>query len=194
MFNSSEVKEEKNFISKYITCGVQELRINSLEIKYASTGSKQVIFNVEGPEVKDLGFEGEGSAKGQVGRVTTSYMKPEQEQGITTTFARIADAMGTRDKLNAITPATLEEYVEAANKILTGQFANFVVGGEEYQKDNNKVGIRLNFPKYNFVEKVGTTPTTVKFDTSNAYHYKKLIIPDNIVSKTIISDPNDLPF
>jgi hypothetical protein len=180
MFNSSEVQNEKQFVGKYITCGVQELRINKIEIKVAATGTKQLVFNTEGKECTQLGFEGVDGAKGPIGKISTFYMKPEQEQEVTTIFARIADAVGTREQLNAVKAATLEEYVEAANKILTNKFANFAVGGEEYSKDGGRVGVKLSFPKFNFVEKIGTTPSTVKYDPTNKFHYKKLVQPDNV--------------
>lgn len=199
MFNSSNVENEKKFIGKYITYGKQVLKINKIEVKVASTGSKQVVFNVEGPEITEKGFEGAEGAKGQVGKITTSYMKPEQEASISVTFARIADALEVRATLNAVTASTLEEYVEAANKILTNKEAMFVVSGREYIKNDGKKGIELGFPKYNFVEKLGTEPSTIKFDKSSPYHFKPAVQPDtftsgNEIPASNITELDDLPF
>lgn len=203
MFNSSEVKSEKQFVGKYINVGIQDLKINSIEVKTSAAGDKkQVTFNVEGPEVKDLGFEAVEGAKGPVGRVKTMYLSSEGQKAITAMFARIADAIGTREELNKVNAATLEEYVEAANKILTGKFAKFNVGGEEYINPKQKISVNLHFivnykaEIFNFVESLGMVTSKLKFDPTNTFHYKKAVQPDNIVNGTVggNSDMSDLPF
>ncbi len=193
--------EGKKYISKYITYGIQELKINDITIKVAGTGSKQVIFHVEGLPIKEDGFEGVDGANGPVGRITTMYMKPEKESEIAMTFGKIADSLGLRDKLDAIDVNTLEEYVETTCKLLKGKYANFVVADEQYwDEKNSKVRSSFRFPRYDFVEKKGTNPSKLKFDKSNSYHFKEAVIPSNIgtpSSPTAIKAEDDgdmLPF
>ena len=200
-FDSSAVDttEKKFGPSKYITFGIQDLKINKMEIKVASTGSKQVIFSVEGPPVKDTAFEGVDGASGPVGRITTMYMKPESEKDLVMIFGKIADAMGVREKLDAVKGDNLEAYVAAVEKVLTGKFASFVVATEQYwDLTAGKAKNSFRFPKFDFVEKVGTVPSRLKFDKSNTYHFKPAVIPDNIGTDTsaskVATQEDDLPF
>lgn len=201
MFNSTGVDTaEKSFgPSKYITYGIQVLKINKMDIKVASTGSKQVVFSVEGSPIKEDGFEGIDGAKGAVGRITTMYMKPEQEKDLIMIFGKIADAMDVRDKLDAVTSTTLEDYVEKVSKVIAGKFANFVVATEQYwDVTAGKAKNSFRFPKFDFVEKIGVTPSRLKFDKANTYHFKEAIVPSNIgtaSSATAVKQADDdLPF
>lgn len=206
MFTSQGVDTaEKSFgPSKYISFGIQELKINKLEIKIASTGSKQIVFHVEGSPVKEDNFEGVEGARGPVGRISTMYMKPEQEKDLVMTFGKIADAMGVREKLDAVKAETLESYVDAVSKVITGKFANFVVSTEQYWNVNggkDKTGAvanSLRFPKFDFVEKIGATPSRLKFDKNNTYHFKAAVLPSNIGTATsataVKAEEDDLPF
>lgn len=201
MFDSSIVNtEEKKFgSSKYISYGIQQLKFNKLEIKVASTGSKQIIFYAEGPAIKEEGFEGIDGAKGAVGRIKTMYMKPEQESNLIMMFAKIADGMGVRAELDAIKSSSLEDYIAKVEKVITGKFANFVVSGEGYiNNTSGKVNYNLGFPKYDFVEAIGVEKSRLKFDKANSYHFKDAVIPTNIgtpESKTAVkADEDTLPF
>ena len=204
MFDSSVVNtEEKKFgVSKYITYGIQDLKINKMEIKVAGTGSKQVVFSVEGSPVKEAGFEGVDGANGPVGRITTIYMKPESEKDLVMIFGKIADAMGVREKLDAVKSDSLEAYVAGVEKVLTGKFASFVVASEQYwDVKAGKAKNSFRFPKYDFVEKQGTVESKLKFDIKNTYHFKAATVPSDIGTETSATkveekeeDKNDLPF
>lgn len=202
MYQTSDLdtSDKKFGPSKYVTFGVQELKINSLDIKVASTGSKQVIFNVESKPVTEDGFEGDNGALGRVGRISTMYMKPEQEKEILFVFAKIADALGVRAELDKVVSSatSFENLIEVVTKVISGKFANFTVATEQYLNNEGKVRNSLRFPKYDFVEKIGTTPSRMKFDEANSHHFKKAVIPDNIgtsSSKTAVKAPlDDLPF
>ena len=184
--------------SKYISYGLQDLKINKMEIKTASTGSKQIIFSMEGPAEKDPKFEGVDGAKGPVGRVSTMYMKEEQQGDLTKIFAKISDALGVRDALNAIKATSLEDYVEKAGAVICGKFAKFCISTEQYLNGENKVRNGLRFPKYDYVEAIGTTPSRLKFDETNSYHFKPAVVPDNIgtpkSASAVKQEDSDLPF
>lgn len=194
------ITEDKKYgPSKYISYGIQDLKINNLEVKVASTGSKQIILSVEGKPVSDPLFEGLDGAQGPVGKIKTMYVKEEQEGDITKIFAKIADSIGVRDKLDAITGVTsLEDYVSKALKVLSGKFASYVVATEQYIGTDGKAKNSFRFPKYDWVEKSGTEPSSLKFDKANKYHFKEATIPDNIgtsKSATAVKQPDsDLPF
>jgi len=204
MFDSTGVDTtEKSFgPSKYITFGVQELKINNMEIKVASTGSKSVIFSVEGALVKDPAFEGVDGAKGPIGRISTMYMKSEQQGDLVTLFAKIADALGVRNEMNAVKSTSIEDYVAKALTVLKGKYANYCVSSEQYWDANaGKAKNSLRFPKYDFVEAINTDPakSRVKFDKDKTYHFKPAVVPDGIgtaASPTFIAPKkdDDLPF
>jgi hypothetical protein len=200
MFDSSKVVNEENkpFISSYISYGIQELKINSISINVAKTGSKQLVFNVEGVESKDKNFKGVDGAMGPVGKIFTMYMKKEQETSVVSILASIADSMGVRDKLNAIKSEDFDDYISQVSNVLKNKFANFAVGTDQYINNKGYSADKLKFLRYNFVEKVGTTPSTLQFDMNNKYHFKPAETPDNIGtpdSATFVKqDPNDLPF
>lgn len=197
---SVDTADKKFSANKYLSYGVQELKINKLEIKVAGTGSKQIIFFMEGRPVKEEGFEGVDGAQGCVGKVTTMYYKEESEKDGVMILGKIADALGVRDKFNSIEHKDFTSLVEGCNKVLTGKFAAFAIGcTQEVGKDNNKIYNKLRFTgKFDFVETVGTTPSKLKFDKENKYHFTAAVLPDNIgtsESKTAIKQKQDsLPF
>lgn len=200
-FDSSVVDTtEKTFgPSKYITYGIQDLKINKMEVKVAGTGSKQIIFSVEGSPVKDATFEGVDGASGPVGRISTMYAKPEGEKDFVMIFGKIADAMGVREKLNACKADSLEAYVALVEKVLTGKFASFVVASEQYwDVKAGKAKNSFRFPKYDFVEKQGTVESRLKFDKANSYHFKAAVVPTDIGTETsatkVEAKEDDLPF
>lgn len=201
MFNSQGVdtSDKKFGPSKYITYGIQDLKINKMEIKVASTGSKQVVFSVEGAPVEEAGFEGIDGARGPVGRITTMYMKPESEKDMVSIFGKISDALGVRDKLDQIKSDSLEDYVSKVSDVICGKFAKFVVSTEQYW-DATKAKSRdsFRFPKYDFVEKIGVAESKLKFDKNNSYHFKPAVIPSTIgtpeSATAVKADKSDLPF
>jgi hypothetical protein len=201
MFDSSKVESSNSgYISKYLNPGLQNLKINSIEISEAKTGSKKLVLHTEGEEVKDLGFEGVDGAKGPVGKIATFYFKPEEmEEKVSRIFSEIADALEAKPQLDAIQASTLEEYISKVAPLITGKFANFKIAGEEYAKGDGKVGVKLLLPSKYFVEKAGRTPSKLKFDKNNTYDYKKLVQPDNFTPISndlglITPDDSQLPF
>lgn len=202
MLNSSDIKNEEvkssSSAGKYISYGVQELKINKIEVKESSKKSKQFVFHMEGKPSADLSFEGVDGAKGPVGKVFTFYFKEEEQKDLIKLLTVIADEIGVRAELDKITVATIEEYADKATVVLGGKFANFAIGSNQYINDKGYPSNKLKFLKYNFVEKIGTTPSKLQFDPTNKYHFEAAVKPDNIgtpESATFIKpDGNDLPF
>ena len=61
--------------SPYMNYGLGVYKINSLEIKDATTGAKRVVMNMEGQPIDNAEFKPVDGAKGKVGRVyLTSWM------------------------------------------------------------------------------------------------------------------------
>ncbi len=147
----------------------------------------------------DSGFEGVDGASGQIGKLTTFYMRPDQESDVIFMFGKIADALGVREKLDAIKSTSLEEYVEAINKVITGKFARFIVACvQEYNAEKGKTYNKLSFPRYNFVESLSVNPTKLVFDKDKSYHFKPAVIPSNIGTSdsatSVKQGTSDLPF
>ncbi len=178
-FGTNNVKD-KATTSKYITYGNQKLKINSMEVNYAKTGSPRVTFNMEGDTVTEKGWEGIEGATGKVGRVRTFYMsKPEHIETFNEFISLIATKLGVKDKVKAIGQVEdIEKFVSAVAPIITGKFAYFAVTAEEYDNSAKKgagaVGINLHFRKYGAVASVEEGENHLKpYDKSNQWDYKK---------------------
>jgi len=135
----------------------------------------------QGPEFEGFMYDkdkpNKGRAQGQVGKVRYSaypyrngVTKTGKERNRDTELLRalinIAEIAGVREDLNKIKEKTIEPFVKAAAKILSGdQFYYFCVGGSAYMKEDGHKDFSLHLPKYdkNFVnfEKVGSTPSKV---------------------------------
>jgi len=183
---------KKGKLSKYITCGgPQLLKINSMEIETAGTGSQRIVFFMETPPVDDDNFEGEGGAKGQIGKVRTFYMKPEnqnQSEEFLTNMGIIADKLGVRVQVDSIKADDLTDYVAQLALFITGKYLWFAIKGEEYPKQDNTLGLALQFRRYGFVASEAEGKDHVKpFDKTNKYDY----VP-YVKQEMVTHDPSDL--
>lgn len=184
-FGTKEVKE-REMKGKYITYGKQKLKINSLTIEEAKSGSKRVCFHMETEPVTLEGWQGDNGAKGQVGRVRTVYMKPDREdqhQEFNENINYIAKAMGVKEEVKALGQMNnIEEFVEKLNNIITGKYAWFLVKGVEYQKGDGTTGISLEFVRFGFVS---SDEAKIKnFDVKDKYHFVPLAVADTETTVT----------
>lgn len=163
--------------SKYFGRGVHYLKINSLAIETASTGTPRVVFNMETEPIEEEGFEPdeEATVGGQVGRVRTIYMKHDNQlQEFNSNIAQIANKLGVRSETDKIAADSLEEYVEALNDVITDKYAWFGIKGEQYYKNDGKPGVALLFRRYGFVASETEGEDALEaHDDSNEYHFKK---------------------
>ncbi len=192
MFTTKGLNTEKK-LSKYVSYGNHYLKINDIEIKTAMSGSKQLIFHMETPEVKAEGFTPEEGYKGQVGKVAFpgSYLKMDNEKAVkefNTAIGTIADTLGVRAELDNINVETFDEYVQAITPILTNKYAWWALSGEEYIKSDGKIGTKLKVRRYKFISSTEKGESGLgAFDASVAYNLKKAEKPDTTTE-------NKLPF
>jgi hypothetical protein len=167
--------------SPYIGYGSgQKLKINQIELVTSpSTGSMKAVLHMETPPVKEPGFEPVNGAKGKVGKIGCGvYMKHEkQKEEFLYKMTLIAEALGLGDEVKEIAGDSFEKVVSEIEKVITGgdKFANYTIFGEEYAKSNGTVGLRLMFPRWNFVEplEVQESKLTV-FNPNDPTHLKKI--------------------
>jgi len=149
------------------------------------TGKKALELTLEGPAIEN--FEGWSITKndengpkfkGQSARVTATVFTDQFNSNSLATneilakICVIADIAGVRSQVDAITGVnTIEEWVQAATKILSGIDLYWFLKGEE-EEYNGKTLVKLSLPKYKFVSNSDTTLD--KFDKTNVYHYKAL--------------------
>ena len=182
--------------SKYIKPGIQELKINDLEIELAKTGTPRIKFIVETRPVTDKGFvpDETATAGGKVGTIRSSYLKnDDQKVEFSKNMVFIARHLGEKEEttLDGLFADTLEEYIEKIKPILTGKFVHFKVCGEEYQKDDGKIGMTMRFARFGFVN---ADETKLKFDENNQYDIKRLEIPDEDVPTDTTDSGSELKF
>jgi hypothetical protein len=209
MFNTKGVDTtEKSFgSSQFITYGNQELAISGYEIREASTGKKQVMLKFETPKVVEDGFEPHEDSKigGRIGKVQfTIYMdESDGESTAVKEFIKnigiVADKLNIRDKVDAITSNSLEEYMDKFVKLARGQFAYWSVTGEQYEAqtgDGPKARWSLRLRRFGFIasKEEGIDhlqPFNIKNDPNN-YDLKYLAKADDETDAP--DDFNDLPF
>lgn len=195
MFDLSTLETGKEQrISQFISYGTQILRINEIELKKSlNTGSPRAILHMESQAINNPDFKGYNDAKGQLGKVGIGiYMKTdEQKQDFLRNLLIIGEALGLRDKLT-FTGDDFEEIVSKIDETISGgtKYARYTVLGEEYLKQDGKIGIKLFLPRYNFVEPLNTLADEsklVKFDKTNSAHYK-------VFARPVEDNKSEFPF
>ncbi len=152
MFNTKEVKTtNKNYISKYLNPGQHLVKINKITPKTASTGTSQLQFEVETEPVTTEGFVPAEGYSGQVGTVKTVYIaNQDQEQQIAGIISSLADELGVREAVDAISADNIQDYATALSSIVcNGEYVYMTINGREYMNNSSgKKGTELQFPKY----------------------------------------------
>lgn len=183
MFTTKGIdRKDKGKLSKFITCGgPQFLKINSMEIEKAKTGSLRVVFHMETPPVETEGFEGMDGHKGQIGNVRTFYMKNESQfNEFLTNIGIIADKLGVTEQVDSIKVGNagepneedFAEYLKQVSLFITGKFMWFIIKGEEYPKQDNSLGLSLQFRRYGFAASEAEGKGHLKpYDKNNPYDF-----------------------
>ena len=200
MFSTKGVNtQESKKLGKYFSYGIHQLFIYGIEIKTASTGSKQLTLLMETAPVHTEGFEPEAGHKGQVGRVAFpgSFLKLEDSKAVeefNKNIGLVADKLGVRKQLDEINASDFDSYIEAIKPLFTGKSAWWAIAGEEYVKADGKTGVRLKTRRYSFVASLSEGQNHLeKFDPSKAYNFKPVAKPD-ADSIPAAGVTNDLPF
>ena len=163
--------------------------------------NKKVAFFMEGEPITDENWEGYEGAAGQIGKIGVNggyYMKTEADKmSFVKNLKDIAAKVGVLDECSNIEAETLESFVEQIKPYLIGTKAKYFVRGSEYAKQNGTgTGLKLSFPKFNFVESIDVDDADSKlekFDENNTWHFSKL--PTTTYTNTSDSTKKDnLPF
>jgi len=186
-----------NFTPSYINIGVQYLKINSIEAEVASTGSTRMVFNVETEPVADENFKHFDGNAGQTGKISTFYLKTEsQQREFFANLLLIADKLGVKAEIEAVNEKNLgsfESYAAAITPIFNkAGYAWFRIAGDEYEKNNGKIGVSLRFSRFGFVASTAEGESHLKpIDPNNTYDLKKLEV---IKDESPIVNSENLPY
>lgn len=197
MFGTKGVStEERSNVSKYLNHGINKAKINSIVVEKArNTESRRIVFMLEGSPITDKGFEGIDGAKGSVGKMVTNYMKTDaQYQDFIRQIGVLADKLGVRAQIDAITASNIEEYINNVSPFLIGKFLWWNIGAEEYKRNR----FSLHLLRYDFVKSLTEIDDTtlvhdgyivvearnsagvlvLRFDKTNKYHMTPFVEPD----------------
>lgn len=200
-FSAKGVKENTGKLSQFIKYGIQELKVTDITFKASSTGSEKMEYHVEGRPVAG-DFEGKDGAVGQIGTVSTSFLKAGSEQeaeeyGKLVTIARKAGV--TDDQIPDTT--SLKDAVTAILPLIKGKYVRLKVTAKFYW-GTNKVGEQvekysLTFARFAFCEAldVKIEDSKLTFDIKNQYDGDRRDFGKKPESAATNPLPNDqLPF
>lgn len=201
MFSTKGVNtQDSKKLGRYFSYGIHQLFIYDIEIKTASTGSKQLTLMMETQPVTASGFEPEAGHKGQVGRVAFPgvFLKLDDSAAIeefNKGVGIIADKLGVRKQLDEINAGDFDSYVEAFKPLFIGKPAWWTIAGEEYYKaDGKTTGNRLKLRRYSFIASLEEGQNHLeKFDVTKSYNFKPATRPD-ADSVPTATTATDLPF
>lgn len=187
-------------MSPYLQYGVQNLRINAIEVKTAKTGSKQCIFSMESRPVTVEGFEGVDGAQGQVGKVNFPqfWLKPDNADAMSSFFEQVAligDKLGVRAQIDAVDYQDFDSYIAAITPIIKNRYAWWKLVVEEYEREGKDPGKKLAIPRWGFIANEMEGESHLKFDKSKSYDYKELKDTAKSADRTPMDTvKDDLPF
>lgn len=174
-FSAKEVKENTGKLSQFIKYGVQELKVTDITFKGCSTDSEKMQYHVEGRPM-DGDFDGMEGAAGQIGTVSTSFLKigskqEAKEYDKLVTIARkagvtddqIPDTTSLKDAAKAILPLIRGKYVRL--KVIAKFYWGTNKAGETVEKYS------LAFDRFAFCESldVKIEDSKLTFDIKNQY-------------------------
>ena len=153
-----ETKPE-GFVKKFISPGIEVATIKSVElVTAATTGNKGVKLVLE--TAPEEALEGKGRTADVIFYLSESAW-PHTKRRI----SNIADALKVREKVDAIKTDSEEVYVKEIAKLFTGKKANWKFAGKEIPgKEGKQSWWKAEVAFFDFVESVGTTPSTLRFD------------------------------
>jgi hypothetical protein len=166
--------EEKSFVSKYLTPGIHEAKIQKIEFTESNGGTEGLLVVLEGKPDADL--DGNGKTADTKWWMSTNAWPYTKDR-----LVIMADKLGVRDALDAINAGTAAEYAVALNTIFGGKAARWKLSGEEIEgKEGKNNWFKAGIAGYGFVEPMSITAeaSKLKFDDSNKYDMKRLAPSD----------------
>ncbi len=194
------VATDNRKMSPYIQFGIQNLRINAVEIRTAKTGSKQCVFSMETRPVTVPDFEGIDGAQGQVGKVyfPRTWLKTEDPKALESFFKQIAimgDKLGVRAQIDAVDYSDFDSYMNTIGNIIKNKYAWWKLVVEEYERPDKAPGKKLYIPKFGFIANEMEGESHLKFDKTNNYDYSAVGTTVQTADATPVDvAKDDLPF
>lgn len=190
--------------SSYIGYGIKEVMITGAELKFASTGTPKIVYQIESTPVTVDGFVGVNGANGQIGSVHTGWLKAgsAQEQEAFSQLITFCKKAGV-DISNAPTfnDGELQKALDYFLPLLKGKFARVKLVAKYYKgkdKDGNpKDKYTLAFARYQFAEEISIPikETKLRFDENSKYDIDKSeLATETADTPTDTSSEDDLPF
>lgn len=191
-------------LSKWVSYGINELKINSIDVRVSSTGTGSfvLIFNMESPKVTTPGFEGHEGALGKIGRIQFpgSYVLPNDEKKmdkLVKDLCIIADKLGVREQLDAVQwedTDNIQSYFKKVEPIFQGKYAMWKIRGEETTKADGSPSLRLSVATFKFIQSLDSykEKPELTFDKNDKWDFKPRVQPDAVPEGSGAKD--DLPF
>jgi hypothetical protein len=160
---NTKTEKTTQWTSPKFNVGWNQAKIENISIKTATTGKKQLKFQVYGPPITTEGFKPFMKADkvtpyaGQCGLIQTFYFDDTNEEAmskvISQTINPIAVAFGVKEQLDEITSSgditSLEKFVDVLNRLFTNEDLPYVwmnFSGSEYEKPGSTYpGYTLSF-------------------------------------------------
>jgi hypothetical protein len=186
--------QTNDYVSAFIKPGIVVAKVESVGYHKSQGGTEGLKFTHAGKPMEEL--EGK-SQKAE----STMWTSPKAWPYTLDRLCIMADQLGVREQLDAVSANSAEEYAEACNAIFAGKVARWKFSGTEIEgkfdeakgeKKNN--WFKAELAQYDFVEPmtVEEENTKLKFDKTDKWDMKMLEKSD-IEVPTGANDPLGAP-
>ncbi len=192
MLSTKDMSAGSGKVKPVIDAGNQELKINSIVLNtppydqsaydlQINVESKPVAGEFEG-FLHDMNNPSGSRYQGQVGRVSfqryafadttlPSGREINRDAEIMKALIFMSEQQGKRAELDAIEAQTIEQFVESANTILSGDtYYNFCIAGREWENKEGYINLQLFLPKRS---RNGVTIERLDVDNSNLVEFNR---------------------
>lgn len=192
MLSTKDMSAGSGKVKPVIDAGNQELKINSIILNtppydksaydlQINVESKPVTGEFEG-FLHDMNNPSGPRYQGQVGRVSfqryafadttlPSGREINRDAEIMKALIFMSEQQGKRAELDAIEAQTIEQFVESANTILSGDtYYNFCIAGREWENKEGYINLQLFLPKRS---RNGVTIERLDVDNSNMVEFNR---------------------
>lgn len=192
MLSTKDMSAGSGKVKPVIDAGNQELKINSIVLNtppydksaydlQINVESKPVTGEFEG-FLHDMNNPSGPRYQGQVGRVSfqryafadttlPSGREINRDAEIMKALIFMSEQQGKRAELDAIQAQTIEQFVESANTILSGDtYYNFCIAGREWENKEGYINLQLFLPKRT---RNGVTIERLDVDNSNLVEFNR---------------------
>ena len=176
---AGHVVEEKEYVSKFMKPGIHTAKIKNVEFYQSQGGTPGIKITLEGKPMKELEDVGQTSE-------TTYWLSPKAWEFTKSKLVTLADKLGVREQLDAISVDDGQEYASALASVFTGLMGRFKLKGTEIEGKVGDDGVKKNnwfkaeIAAFGFVEdpSVAIADSKLKFDENNKYDMVRLAPAD----------------